>query len=388
MVEVIMPKMGDGMEEGVIIRWLKQEGDPVEDGETIAEIGTDKANVELPASGSGVLGGVRFKEGDTVPVGQAMAYILASDEAPPKADAAPVVEAKKEPDPVVEVAEKPTIRENDRIKASPLAKKLASASGVSLKEIAGSGPHGRIVQRDVLAAQSIVPSKAPVSTAEPIPYLRKLIAQRMTEAKQTIPHFYLTIEVEMDAALALRKQLNEVEDAPKVSVNDLVVKACALALEKHPNIYAQIKDDQLAHPPSIDIGSAVAVPNGLLVAVVKSCEKKSLRQIAAESRALAEKARDGKLMPDEMSGNVFTVSNLGMFGIDEFSAIINSPATAILAVGATKKTPVVLEDDSIVVRQMMKLTLSCDHRTIDGASGAMFLQDVKQNLEQAIRLVG
>jgi pyruvate dehydrogenase E2 component (dihydrolipoamide acetyltransferase) len=408
MQTIIMPKMGDAMEEGTLVRWLKQEGEPVKEGEPIAEIATDKATIELEAPASGILRGIRVLEGATVPINTPLAYILTEGEtlpeeskrdgATPAPAAAPQVVA---PPSEVKAAYAPAAEE--RIKASPLARKIAQEHGIDLRLLQGTGPQGRIVERDVLAylekmrppapapaaAPPVPPTPAPAGAArtEPLNRLRQITAQRTTEAKQTIPHFYLTMEIDMEEALALRAKLNSMEESFRISVNDMIVKACAVALEKHPIVNASYREGQLVYPDGIHIGIAVASEEGLLVAVVRHCEGKSLRRIAQEAQTLVQKAREGKLLPDEMTGNTFTVSNLGMFDIDEFSAIINPPASAILAVGAVKKVPVVLEDGSIQPRARMKVTLSCDHRVLDGATGARFLQDLKRVLENPVLMV-
>jgi pyruvate dehydrogenase E2 component (dihydrolipoamide acetyltransferase) len=408
MQTIIMPKMGDAMEEGTLVRWLKQEGEPVKEGEPIAEIATDKATIELEAPASGILRGIRVPEGATVPINTPLAYILTEGEtlpeeskrdgATPAPAAAPQVVA---PPSEVKAAYAPAAEE--RIKASPLARKIAQEHGIDLRLLQGTGPQGRIVERDVLAylekmrppapapvaAPPVPPTPAPAGAArtEPLNRLRQITAQRTTEAKQTIPHFYLTMEIDMEEALALRAKLNSMEESFRISVNDMIVKACAVALEKHPIVNASYREGQLVYPDGIHIGIAVASEEGLLVAVVRHCEGKSLRRIAQEAQTLVQKAREGKLLPDEMTGNTFTVSNLGMFDIDEFSAIINPPASAILAVGAVKKVPVVLEDGSIQPRARMKVTLSCDHRVLDGATGARFLQELKRVLENPVLMV-
>lgn len=401
---IIMPKMGDAMEEGTLVRWLKKEGDPVKEGEPIAEIATDKATIEIEAPGTGVLKGIRVAEGAVVPINTPLAYILENGESLPESEAetapAPTAPADSAPS---APAPAPVSTDGDRIKASPLARKIAQEHGIDLRLITGTGPQGRIVERDVLAyleAQKAkpVPPPAPapapaVATApptgartEPLNRLRQVTAQRMTEAKQTIPHFYLTIEIDMEEALALRTKLNQADESLKVSVNDMIVKACAVAIEKYPIVNASFQNNQLVYPDGTHIGIAIAVDEGLLVGVVRHCEQKSLRRIAQESQALVQKAREGKLLPDEMTGNTFTVSNLGMFGIDEFSAIINPPASAILAVGAVQKVPVVTEEGTIEARARMRVTLSCDHRVLDGAVGARFLQELKRVLENPVRM--
>jgi len=421
MQTIIMPKMGDAMEEGTLVRWLKQEGDTVQEGEPIAEIATDKATVEIEAPTSGVLRGIRVAENAVVPVNTPLAYILQEGESLPaegdgkaSAPAKPAEAAAPQPAPAPmaaatapQPAPAPTNGE-ERILASPLARKIAAEHGIDLRQVQGTGPKGRIVERDVLAylearrATAVPAAAAPAPTPAPAPAvaaapaegrtetltrLRQITAQRTTEAHQTIPHFYLTMEIDMEEAVALRQRLNQLDESLRISVNDLIVKACAVAIEQHPIVNATYQNGQLVHPNGVHIGIAVAVEQGLLVAVLRHCEGKSLRRIAQESQTLIQKAREGKLMPDEMTGNTFTVSNLGMFGIEQFTAIINPPASAILAVGATKRVPVVQEDGSIVARQRMKVTLSCDHRVLDGAVGAQFLQTLKRVLENPLWMV-
>jgi pyruvate dehydrogenase E2 component (dihydrolipoamide acetyltransferase) len=411
MQTIIMPKMGDAMEEGTLVRWLKQEGDAVQEGEPIAEIATDKATVEIEAPISGVLRGIRVAENAVVPVNTPLAYILQEGESLPadgdgKASAPPDAAAAPQPAPTaVAAAPKPAPTPTDgeeRVLASPLARKIAAEHGIDLRQVQGTGPNGRIVVRDVLAyletrpatvapTPATPPMPAPAVAAAPVEArvetlnrLRQITAQRTTEAHQTIPHFYLTMEIDMEEALALRQRLNQLDESLRVSINDLIVKACAVAIEQHPIVNASYQNGQLVHPNGIHIGIAVAVEQGLLVAVLKHCEGKSLRRIAQESQTLIQKAREGKLLPDEMTGNTFTVSNLGMFGIEQFTAIINPPASAILAVGATKRVPVVQEDGTVAARHRMKVTLSCDHRVLDGAVGAQFLQTLKQVLENPL----
>jgi pyruvate dehydrogenase E2 component (dihydrolipoamide acetyltransferase) len=419
MQTIIMPKMGDAMEEGTLVRWLKQEGDTVQEGEPIAEIATDKATVEIEAPTSGVLRGIRVAENAVVPVNTPLAYILQEGESLPAdgdgksgAHAKPVAAAAapqpaSAPTAVAAAPQPATAPTNgeERILASPLARKIAAEHGIDLRQVQGTGPKGRIVERDVLAyiesrKATAVPAPAPTPVPTPalaaapaegrtetLTRLRQITAQRTTEAHQTIPHFYLTMEIDMEEALALRQRLNQLDESLRVSVNDLIVKACAVAIEQHPIVNATYQNGQLVHPNGVHIGIAVAVEQGLLVAVLRHCEGKSLRRIAQESQSLIQKAREGKLLPDEMMGNTFTVSNLGMFGIEQFTAIINPPASAILAVGATKRVPVVQEDGSIVARQRMKVTLSCDHRVLDGAVGAQFLQTLRQVLENPLWMV-
>jgi pyruvate dehydrogenase E2 component (dihydrolipoamide acetyltransferase) len=410
MAHVIMPKMGDGMTEGTILRWLKKEGDSVEVGDIIAEIETDKASVELPAESSGKLANIQAKEGDTVPVGAVIAEILGegepaqvvgSVELEPSEPASPPT--RKEPVVTAEQAEPPL---QERVKASPLARRIAQEAGIDLAMIKGSGPGGRIVERDVQQfiasrqAAAQVPTVEPARPAavresppavggEPLSRMRRLIAERTTITKQTVPHFYVTMDIDMTEAMALREKLNAAlpEQSPKLSVNDLVTKACALALTRYPQVNALYQNERIYPSQEVHIGIAVALPDGLIVPVLRHCEKKTLRQIAAETRHLVEKARAGRLTPEEYTGATFSISNLGMFGVDEFIAIINPPAVAILAVGAVQKQPVALEDDTVVVRSRMKVTLSADHRALDGAVAAEFLRELKRVLENPYSLV-
>ncbi|MCS6949930.1 MAG: dihydrolipoamide acetyltransferase family protein [Armatimonadota bacterium] len=409
MAQVIMPKMGDGMTEGTLLRWLKKEGDVVERGEVIAEIETDKASVELPAESSGKLANILVKEGDTVPVGTVIAEILGEGEQPQAAAIAQPAVAETPvaaPPPTETVkAEEPPLQE--RVKASPLARRIAQEAGIDLAMVKGTGPGGRIVERDVqqfLAARqaaarlpvsepprpTVPPAETPTLTGgEPLSRMRRLIAERTTLTKQTVPHFYVTMDIDMTEAMALRERLNAAlpEEAPKLSVNDFVTKACALALARYPQVNALYQNERIYPSSEIHIGIAVALPDGLIVPVLRHCERKTLRQIAHETRQLVEKARAGRLTPEEYSGATFSVSNLGMYGVDDFIAIINPPAVAILAVGAVQKQPVVLEDDTIAVRQRMKVTLSADHRALDGAVAAEFLRELKRILENPYQMV-
>ncbi|NSW79859.1 MAG: 2-oxo acid dehydrogenase subunit E2 [Chthonomonadetes bacterium] len=411
MAQVIMPKMGDGMSEGTILRWLKKEGDSVEVGDIIAEIETDKASVELPADVSGKLATIVAKEGETVPVGAVIAEILGEGEQPQVSTPAPAptAEAPAEPTPAPH-AEAPIREESpvqERVKASPLARRIAQEAGIDLAMVRGTGPGGRIVERDVQQfiasrqaaprppiAEPARPAAAVVETpaltgGEPLSRMRRLIAERTTLTKQTVPHFYVTMDVDMTEAMALREKLNASlpEDAPKISVNDFVTKACALALARHPRVNALYQNERIYPSSEIHIGIAVALPDGLIVPVLRHCERKTLRQIATETRQLVEKARAGRLTPDEYTGATFSISNLGMYGVDEFIAIINPPAVAILAVGAVQKQPVALDDDTVVVRPRMKVTISADHRALDGAVAAEFLRELKRILENPYVMV-
>lgn len=410
MAQVIMPKMGDGMSEGTVLRWLKKEGDTVEVGDILAEIETDKASVELPADISGKLVTIQVKEGETVPVGAVIAEILAEGEQPQTAVPAPPEQTA----PAETITPPPagkTLREEpptqERVKASPLARRIAQEAGIDLAMVKGTGPGGRIVERDVqqfLASRQgearppIVeptrPTEAVLETpsltgGEPLSRMRRLIAERTTLTKQTVPHFYVTMDIDMSEAMALRERLNAAlpEDAPKISVNDLVTKACALTLARFPRVNALYQNERIYPSSEIHIGIAVALPDGLIVPVLRHCERKTLRQIATETRHLIEKARAGRLTPEEYTGATFSISNLGMYGVDEFIAIINPPAVAILAVGAVQKQPVALEDDTVVVRPRMKVTLSADHRALDGAVAAEFLRELKAILENPYVMV-
>lgn len=432
MAEIIrMPRMSDTMEEGNIVAWLKNEGDPVEPGETIAEVETDKATMELDSYFEGVLLHIAVKEG-VVPINGVIAVIgeegedwkaaLEAEENEKEenqSETASSEQPSSEPTPAAaETSSQPATSQNgsngtkDRIKASPLAKSMAKESGIDLAAISGSGDHGRIIKKDVEAVldkkqqqetvsvpdapaqeeKSEAPSVVPFAfNAEssyedtPVSQMRKTIARRLGESKFTAPHFYLTVEINMDKAIDTRKKLNEVSPV-KISFNDLIIKACAAALRKHPAVNSSWLGDKIRTNHNVNIGVAVAVDDGLLVPVIRHSDMKSLSQINVEVKTLAEKAREKKLQPDEMQGNTFTISNLGMFGIEEFTAIINPPDACILAVGGIVEKPIV-KDGQIVPGNMMKVTLSCDHRVVDGATGAQFLQTIKKTLENPISIL-
>ncbi|NET32202.1 MAG: pyruvate dehydrogenase complex dihydrolipoamide acetyltransferase [Cyanothece sp. SIO1E1] len=430
MAEVIrMPRMSDTMEEGNIVGWLKEEGEVIEAGETIAEVETDKATMELDSFVDGVLLHIAVKEGP-VPIDGVIAVvgekgedwqaaIAAAGSSNGSAEAeAPAAEEAAKPAETAAPAATPSAPASDdkRLKASPLAKSMAKEAGIDISTIQGSGDQGRIVKKDVEAAMAnppAAPAPAPAPAAAPaakeekaapppvVPFtfgggeanyedtpisqMRKTIARRLGESKFTAPHFYLTIDINMDKAVALRKRLKEVSPA-KVSFNDLVIKAAAAALREHPAINSSWLGDAIRANHDIHIGVAVAVPDGLLVPVIRYANMKTLSQINSEVRHLAGKAKDKKLQPAEMQGNTFTISNLGMFGIEEFTAIINPPDSCILAVGTIVQKPIV-KDGQIVVGNMMKVTLSCDHRVVDGATGAQFLQTFQEILEDPIRLL-
>lgn len=415
-IVVTMPRLSDTMEEGTVATWLKQVGDEVEEGDILAEIETDKATMEFESFQSGTLLYVGLNEGDSAKVDSLLAIIgpkgtdvsnvaknfkvagaEAKEEAPkveakkeaPKA-APKKVEAKKE----TPKAPAPTTTSGGRVFASPLAKKMAEEKGINLSQVSGSGENGRIVKKDIEnftpAAQSasvgkFVPTGQEDFDEVPNSNMRKAIAKNLAKSKFTAPHYYLNVEFDMENAIAFRKQYNSVPDI-KISYNDIVVKACALALKEHPQVNSQWFDDRMQLNNHVHIGVAVAVPDGLLVPVVKFANEQSLTQIGAAVREFAGKARNKKLALDEMEGSTFTISNLGMFGIDSFTSIINQPNSAILSVGNIVEKPVVKEGQ-IVVGNTMKLCLACDHRTVDGATGAQFLQTLKGYIENPVTML-
>jgi len=452
--KVVMPKLSEQMESGKVIKWLKKEGDRVQSGDILAEVETDKADVEMEAFGAGVLRKILVSAGDTAPVGALIGVIADESEdinavvgqagggAPAQAAAAPsaakpaVAErpsaappqpksedhAARKPSPsrgpeaptsprVAEVvAQQPAASmapagpsaDGGRVKASPLARKIAAQSGVDLKLIQGSGPGGRIVRRDVEASQSAPPAAAatapalrpvaqPAATGPefedvPLTTMRAAIAKRMPLSKAPVPHFYVTTEVAMDRAWALREELNALDGQPKISVNDLIIRAAALTLVHHPGVNASFQGESIRVFHRVHMGIAVALDEGLITPVLRDTQAKSLVQIAVEARDLAERARQRKLRTQELSGATFSISNLGMYDVRDFSAIINPPEGAILAVGAVRKVPVVTED-GLGVGRRMALTISCDHRVMDGAMGARYLQDLKKLLEEPLRLL-
>jgi pyruvate dehydrogenase E2 component (dihydrolipoamide acetyltransferase) len=411
-MEIIMPKMGDAMTEGKVVRWYKKQGDAVKKGEPVLEIETDKVNLDLEAEQDGTVTEVAAKEGQVIPVGGTLAIINAPGET-----AAPQRRVTDKKDSVKhttgEYAEAiemkapridrtqpaPTalrVVEGGRTRSSPLARKIAREMGVSLDAIQGSGPSGRIVARDVQqqrgAAGFSVPKRsgAPKPAATPleekqIPLsaMRRTIAKRLAESTGPIPHFYLTADYDVTNLMSLRQQMNEIV---KISVNDFIVKAAALALRDHPNVNASWGDEAIAQHGEIHIGIAVSTPEGLITPVVRNADQKSVQDIAAEVRTLADKAKNRKLLPNDYQGSTFTISNLGAWGIEEFTAIINPPNVAILAIGAATPRPVVV-NGQVVVRDRMKVTMSCDHRVIDGAAGAEYLRTLRQYLEQPVRLL-
>jgi pyruvate dehydrogenase E2 component (dihydrolipoamide acetyltransferase) len=410
MAEIVkMPKLSDTMTEGVVAAWHKKVGDKVKSGELLAEIETDKATMEFESFVDGVLLYIGIQKGQSAPVdsllaifgkeGEDVSALIASGNQP--VTAAPATAAAPAPTPApapVAVAAAPApapvsvqaVSSNGQLKASPLAKKMAESKGISLQHLQGSGDGGRIVKRDVDAFQPgsmVLPAASGVEsyTEEHVSQMRKTIARRLAESKFTAPHFYLTMEIDMDNAMASRASINAAGDV-KVSFNDMVIKACAMALTKHPKINSSWRENTIRYNQHVHIGVAVAVDEGLLVPVVRFADTKGLASINSEVKAFAEKAKSKKLQPSDWEGNTFTISNLGMFGIDEFTAIINPPDACILAVGGIKQVPVV-KNGAVVPGNVMKVTLSCDHRVVDGASGAAFLQQVKSYLEQPVMML-
>lgn len=445
--QVIMPKLSPTMEEGQLSRWLKKEGEKVSMGEPLAEVDTDKATMEMQALSNGVLRKILINEGESAPLGQIIAIIGEPDEdisalvsqaaagnkkteesgevkAKPTA-VPPQPQPKKEPLPVsggdgIRKPEEKDEQETSRLVVSPLAARMAAEAGIDLRSLAGTGPAGRIVKRDIEAALKGT-SSAPAATEgrhlrvveapplqpsptfgasryrdEPAAEMRRTIAKRLVTSLGPVPHFFLTTEVEMDQAAEMRRSINSLDPELKISFNDLIIKVAATALLQHPQVNASFQEKNIRYYEDADIGVAVAIDDGLITPIVRSANRKSLGVIAREVRDLAERARSRKLRPEEYQGATFSVSNLGMFGIDEFTAIINPPEGAILAVGAITPKPVVrsmkgsdgeVGKNEIVIRQVMRVTLSCDHRVIDGATGAKFLQTLKNILEHPVYLM-
>jgi pyruvate dehydrogenase E2 component (dihydrolipoamide acetyltransferase) len=400
MTEVIMPKMGDGMEEGTLLEWLKKEGDAVKSGEVIGTIQTDKATLELESPGTGVLSGFKIKVGETVPVGKSIAAILKAGESLP-ADwassngqaATAVVETVEAPKPEPVAAASASGSVADRVKASPLARKIAAEKGIDLASVTGTGPGGRIVERDLTdakpaqASNAVVPAATATDTLVKLNKIRQITGQRTQHSKQTVPHFYVTVEVSLDKIQALR-DLFESDQSGKVSVNDFVIKACALALRDMPIVNASVQDaTTVLQHGAVSIGMAVALEDGLTLPVIHHADQLSVREIGSKSRELAGKARENRLSPEELSGSTFSISNMGMLNVENFGAIINEPNAAIVAVGTAKKTLVVNEDDEAEISLVMKMTGSFDHRIVDGAVGAKFMNVVREYLENPTRLL-
>ncbi len=443
MAEIIMPKMGDAMSEGKVVRWYKKAGDAVKKGEPVLEIETDKVNLDLEAEADGTLGDLAAKEGEVVQVGGLLAEILAPGEKGGARATSPASEKKEEPKKEERRAtdRKDGVRHStgeygetfemkgprtdrtqsskdnvvampksgsDRRRSSPLARNLARELGVDLQSVEGSGPGGRIVAADIKGfsgGRATSPAGRGVSTRPageaaraplgrapeleareiPLSAMRRTIAKRLAESTGPIPHFYLTVDYDVTNLLSMRQQLMDIEGA-KISVNDFIVRAAALALRHHPNVNASWGAEAISQHGDVHIGIAVATPEGLITPVIRNADEKSVGEIAQEVRALAEKAKNRKLKPDEYQGSTFTISNLGAWGIEEFTAIINPPNSAILAAGAAESRAVVV-NGQVVIRERMKITMSCDHRVIDGASGAEFLKTLRAYVEQPLRLV-
>jgi pyruvate dehydrogenase E2 component (dihydrolipoamide acetyltransferase) len=405
-VAIKLPRMSDTMEEGTIVSWFVKVGDTVKSSEMIADVETDKATMELENFEKGEVLHLNVAEGETVPVetviaiigkkGEDFQHLLTSDSTEtavetPEETKAPVEETQPAPVAAETTAAVETSTNSDgRIFASPLAKKMAEDKGIILSQVNGSGDNGRIVKKDI---ENFKPSTHTTTAAVgvesyedvSITQMRKTIAKRLAESKFTAPHFYLTKEIRMDAVMDARKRMNEYSES-KISVNDLVVKATALALKKHPNVNSSWLGDKIRRNHHVHIGVAVAVEDGLLVPVIRFADSKSLSQIGTEVKDLAGKAKNKELQPKDWEGNTFTISNLGMFGIDEFTAIVNPPDACILAIGSSKET-VVVENGEMKPGHVMKVTLSCDHRVVDGVTGAKFLQTFQELLEEPVRLL-
>jgi pyruvate dehydrogenase E2 component (dihydrolipoamide acetyltransferase) len=400
--EVRLPRLGQGMESGTIVKWLKSEGEAVQKGEPLYELDTDKVTQEVEAEATGVLLKIAVSEGE-VPVGETIAFIGNEGEEAPASAEKPAEAPKREPEreagraaAAEQAAEQsqpsadaPSPSTNGRTKASPLARRIARERGIELSAVAGTGPEGRVVAEDVeraAAGAAPAPRAAPAPVSEDVEVeqlssMRKTIARRLTEAWQA-PVFQLGITVDMGRALEVRRRLVELQgDGAKPTISDLITKVCAAALMRHRAVNALYKGDAIELHPTANIGIAVAIPNGLVVPVIPSCERKTIAEIAAVRAELVDRARSGKLQQGDLDGGTFTISNLGMVGIERFIAVLNPPQAAILAVGSTEEKPVVV-DGEVVVRQRMELTLTCDHRAVDGATGAQFLGDVKAFLEE------
>ena len=425
MAEIVrMPKLSDTMTEGVVAEWHKSVGDSIESGDLLADIETDKATMEFESFQEGVLLHIGVEKGQTAPVdsilailgekGEDVTALLKEDEEPqksnkdevsdteiipPKAEEAKPVEVSPpapQPAPSFSIDQTAnttsfppsTTVSNGIVKASPLAKKLADERGLNLNLIKGTGTDGRIVKRDIENFQGKVSFSGVESFVdEPVSQMRKVIAQRLAESKFSAPHFYLTVSIDMDNAMEVRTSINKSINPLKVSFNDLVVKAVAVSLKENPKVNASWYGDFIRYNEHVHIGVAVAVDEGLLVPVVRFADEKSLTQIGAEVKEFAQKAKDKKLQPEDWAGNTFTISNLGMFGIDEFTAIVNPPDSCILAVGGIQQVPVV-KNGQVVPGNVMKATLSCDHRVVDGAVGSAFLNSFKNYLENPVLLLG
>jgi pyruvate dehydrogenase E2 component (dihydrolipoamide acetyltransferase) len=407
---IVMPKLSDTMEDGKILRWLKKPGDRVNAGDVLAEVETDKADMEIEADSAGVLAELKVPEGESAAVGDVIAVLSDSASSSPPEKTPEADEEHEEPEAPPARAARSTSREESGnggeeggARATPVAKKMAAERGVDLKEIRGSGPGGRVVKRDLEAAREPAKPAAKPSAEEPAPRaarpaaeagnreplstIRRTIGRRMTESKRDAPHFYLTTEIEMTECARLKSALDASRpDGPKISYTHLLLRAIALALTQHPRVNARFAGDSIEFPPAINLGLAVALDDGLIVPVIHDCEKKDVFEIALTARAVVDRVRAGKPHGDDLSGGTFTLSNLGMYEVDEFSAVINPPQAAVLATGSVLERPVV-RNGAIVAAPTMRATLSCDHRVLNGAEGAEFLQTLKRRLENPIELV-
>src|SRR6266567_3207660 len=412
MADVTMPRLSDTMEEGTIASWLKKPGEKVDRGEVIAQIETDKATMDLTAFEAGTLQEILAPEGSTVAIGQPVARIGSGKAAPagkasPPAEGSPPAEAAPAPEkaaPPAEVATAPSppgdrpASVDGKTRASPMARHIAAENDLNLSNIQGSGPQGRVIRADVEAALMSSTSDTPTRGADAatvvddervtLSQMRRTIARRMAESTRTVPHFFLTVTVDATELVKLRKQITEetADSGIKISFNDMVVKAAALAIRKVPDVNVSFAEDSLIRHQHIHIGVAVATERGLIVPVVRDVDQKSLGQISRETRDLAERANSGKLQPPDYTGGTFTISNLGMFGVEQFNAVINPPESAILAVGAIAREPAEHQGE-IALRDHLKLTLSVDHRALDGAAGARYLQALKGLLEKPMLLL-
>jgi pyruvate dehydrogenase E2 component (dihydrolipoamide acetyltransferase) len=407
-IEILMPALSPTMKEGNLAKWVKKEGDKIKAGEVIAEIETDKATMEVEAVDEGILGKILVAEGtENVAVNSCIALILEDGEDKKvlenytKKSAAPTkVEVKKEEKTTANLTPHASRITSDEVKASPLAKRIAKESNISLAGISGSGPHGRIIKEDVLGFTKCDGASSGAVYRNPQEFhsvknnnIRKVIAKRLLESKQNVPHFYLSCELKLDKLLELRAALNEVAEIDavgnpsyKISVNDLVIKATAMALKKVPQANSAWSDDAILIYNNIDISMAVAIDGGLITPIIKNADQKTIQTISAETKQLAKKARDGKLQPEEFQGGSFSISNLGMFGIDNFAAIVNPPQSCILAVARAVEKPVV-EHGQIKIAHMMNVTLSSDHRSVDGTVGAEFLKALRRFVEHPILML-
>ena len=421
MAEVInMPRLSDTMEEGTLAKWFKKVGDSVKEGEILAEIETDKATMEFESFHDGVLLHIGIDEGSTAPVDSVIAIIgskgedissfLKNDKPVVKEEPKPVVKeepkpvVKEEPKPVLKEEPKPILKEksepistieesNDRLLISPLARKLAKEKGIDISLVKGSGDNGRIIKRDI---DSFKPSNY-FQFSQPRPHLtessyetqnstmRKAIAKRLSDSKFSAPHYYLNIELEMDNMISFRQQFIQTQNI-KISFNDIIAKAVSLSLAKHPKVNSRWYDEKIIFNEHVHLGVAVAVDDGLIVPVIKYANSKDLPQINSEVKDFAERSKNKKLTPAEIEGSTFTISNLGMFGIESFTSIINQPNSAILSIGAIVQKPIV-KNNEVVVGNTMKLTLACDHRTVDGATGSLFLKTLKEYIENPVSIL-